>query len=70
MKCLPVPQSLFNITRMEVWITNDKQEFQNTRDVVPITELGEALSVRDDWTLPNPPGRGHQRERASGQPKQ
>ena len=57
MKCLPVPQSLFNITRMEVWITNDKQEFQNTRDVVPLTELAEPDSVSADWKLPNPPGR-------------
>jgi len=57
MKCLPVPQSLFNITRMEVWITNDKQEFQNTRDVVPITELAEPDSVRSDWKLASPPGK-------------
>jgi len=60
MKCLPVPQSLFNITRMEVWITNDKQEFQNTRDVVPLTDLGEALPekmVDSTWVIPSPPGK-------------
>jgi len=57
MSCLPVPQSLFNITRMEVWITNDKQEFQNTRDVVPLSELAEPDSVSADWKLANPPGR-------------
>jgi len=57
MRCLPVPQSLFNITRMEVWITNDKQDFQNTRDVVPITELAEPDSVSAAWKLLNPPGR-------------
>lgn len=59
MKCLPVPQSLFSITRMEVWITNDKQEFQNTRDVVPLADLGEALPskmVDSSWALLNPPG--------------
>ncbi|MFN0215682.1 MAG: cell surface protein SprA [Saprospiraceae bacterium] len=57
MKCLPVPQSLFNITRMEVWITNDKQDFVNTRDVLPITELAEPDSVSSDWKLASPPGR-------------
>ncbi len=57
MKCLPVPQSLFNITRMEVWITNDKQEFQNTRDVLPLAELAEPDSVSATWKLPNPPGK-------------
>ncbi|MBC7777956.1 MAG: cell surface protein SprA, partial [Phycisphaerae bacterium] len=60
MKCLPVLQSLFNVTRMEVWITNDKQEFQNTRDVVPLTDLGEALPskmVDSSWALLNPPAK-------------
>ena len=58
MKCLPVPQSLFNITRMEVWITNDKQEFQNTRDVLPLTDLAEPLLVGDSTLLiPSPPGK-------------
>ncbi len=60
MKCLPVPQSLFNITRMEVWITNDKQEFQNTRDVLPLADLGEALPskmVDSSWVIPNPTGK-------------
>jgi cell surface protein SprA len=60
MKCLPVPQSLFNITRMEVWITNDKQEFQNTRDVLPLADLGEALPSKmadSSWALISPPGK-------------
>ncbi|MDX1911895.1 MAG: cell surface protein SprA [Saprospiraceae bacterium] len=57
MKCLPVPQSLFNITRMEVWITNDKQEFQNTRDIVPLAELAEPDSCKDVWKLTNPPAK-------------
>jgi cell surface protein SprA len=60
LKCLPVPQSLFNITRMEVWITNDKQEFQNTRDVVPLADLGEPLPVDlvdSSWALLNPPAK-------------
>lgn len=58
MSCLPVPMSLFNITRMEVWITNDKQEFQNTRDVLPLADLGEPLlndMADPQWGILNPP---------------
>lgn len=54
MKCLPVPQSLFNITRMEVWITNDKQETVNTRDVVALSELAEPDSCASQWKLNTP----------------
>jgi len=54
MKCLPVPMSLFNITRMEVWITNDKQESVNTRDILGLTELAEPDFVSADWKLPSP----------------
>ncbi len=57
MKCLPVPQSLFNITRMEVWITNDKQESVNTRDIVALSELAEPDSVDAQWRLAMPPGK-------------
>ncbi len=56
MKCLPVPQSLFNITRMEVWITNDKQESVNTRDIVGLTDLAEPDSCATAWKLSAPPG--------------
>lgn len=57
MKCLPVPQSLFSVTRLEVWITNDKQEFQNTRDIVGLSELSEPDSVSAKWKMLNPPGK-------------
>ncbi|MDX2282134.1 MAG: cell surface protein SprA [Saprospiraceae bacterium] len=43
LNCLPVPISLFTITRMEVWITNDKNVTENFRDVVAITDLGEPV---------------------------
>ncbi|MFN0037716.1 MAG: cell surface protein SprA [Saprospiraceae bacterium] len=64
MKCLPVPQSLFNITRMEVWITNDQRNNANTqystRDVVPLADLGEAerenmADTSGAWVISNPP---------------
>lgn len=55
MKCLPVPQSLFSVTRLEVWITNDKQEFQNTRDVLPLADLAEPDSCNINWKTVTPP---------------
>ncbi|MBL7809443.1 MAG: cell surface protein SprA, partial [Saprospiraceae bacterium] len=55
MKCLPVPQSLFSVTRLEVWITNDKQEFQNTRDVLPLADLAEPDSCNPVWKTVAPP---------------
>jgi cell surface protein SprA len=55
MKCLPVPMSLFNITRMEVWLTNDKQETTNARDILALTDLAEPVKCDPDWVLPAPP---------------
>lgn len=55
MKCLPVPQSLFNITRIEVWITNDRLATENVRDIVPIADLGEAEKTKNQWKLNSPP---------------
>jgi cell surface protein SprA len=42
LKCLPVPLSLFNITRIEVWLTNDKLVTENVRDVITFMDLGES----------------------------
>ncbi|MCA0235062.1 MAG: cell surface protein SprA [Bacteroidetes bacterium] len=58
MKCLPVPMSLFNVTRMEVWITNDKLATEQFRDIVAVTDLGEADTakmVSDQYALTAPP---------------
>ncbi|MCB0665862.1 MAG: cell surface protein SprA [Saprospiraceae bacterium] len=38
---LPQISSLFNITKVEVWITNDRRETENTRDIVALADLGE-----------------------------
>ena len=38
---LPQIKSLFKITRMEVWITNDRNEVENIRDIVAISDIGE-----------------------------
>ncbi len=65
LKCLPVPLSQFTVTRMEVWITNDRLATENVRDVVAMMDLGEPKpylngpTVDDpnqpDYTLPFPP---------------
>jgi cell surface protein SprA len=52
MKCLPVPQSLFNITRMEVWVTTQGNVVpgQNTppiRNIVGLTDLAEPFPMLD-----------------------
>ncbi len=39
--CLPFVNSLFNITRLEVWVTNDGRNSNSIRDVVTIADLGE-----------------------------
>ncbi len=41
--CANLPQinSQFKIRRLEVYITNDRQEFQDIRDIVAIADLGE-----------------------------
>ena len=43
LRCLPVPLSLFTITRLEVWITNDKLVTENTRDIVALADLAEPM---------------------------
>ena len=38
---LPQVNSLFNITRIEVWVTNDRNQTTDVRDIVAISDLGE-----------------------------
>ncbi|MCH2081645.1 MAG: cell surface protein SprA [Saprospiraceae bacterium] len=38
---LPQIKSLFRIENLEVWITNDRNEVENVRDIVAIADLGE-----------------------------
>jgi cell surface protein SprA len=52
MKCLPVPLSQFNITRMEVWITNDRRLPPGTnqasvRPIVALSDLAEPFPLLD-----------------------
>ncbi|NND33810.1 MAG: cell surface protein SprA, partial [Saprospiraceae bacterium] len=48
---LPQISSLYNITKVEVWITNDRRETENTRNIVALADLGE--SARMTSTNPN-----------------
>lgn len=41
MKNLPVINSPFNITRVEVWVTNRSNDFENSRNILAFTDLGE-----------------------------
>lgn len=47
LKCLPVPQSLFKITRAEVWVTNDRGRTENFREVVALADLAEPDSINE-----------------------
>ena len=45
LKTLPIITSSVNITRMEVWVTNKTGNYQDTRDFVAFTDLGENQSI-------------------------
>ena len=44
LKNLPQINTLFNITKMEVWITNDRNVTEGVRDVVGFADIGETES--------------------------
>ncbi|MBP6184965.1 MAG: cell surface protein SprA [Saprospiraceae bacterium] len=46
---MPQINSLFQITRVQVWVTNDRNETENIRDIVALADLGEY----DQFTNPN-----------------
>jgi cell surface protein SprA len=68
MQTLPVPLSLFNITRMEVWITNDRLQTENVRDVVPLMDLAEPNPFLQGPALPDDPLRPDYRPTAPPPP--
>ena len=41
--------SLFQVTRVQVWVTNDRNETENIRDIVAVADIGEY----DKFTNPN-----------------
>jgi len=53
MEDLPVINSGFNITKIEVWVTNRQGDFEESRNIVAFTDLGENqsnLSNPELWT--------------------
>lgn len=46
---IPQVNSLFQITRVQVWVTNDRNETENIRDIVALADMGEY----DKFTNPN-----------------
>ena len=52
---LPQINSLFKIKKLEVWITNDRNEVTDVRDIVALADLGEPNRlVSPDKVNPNP----------------
>jgi cell surface protein SprA len=51
LKCLPNATNLFTVTRMELWITNDVNRTENTRDILAIADLGEPDPLLSQYKL-------------------
>ncbi|MCB0561037.1 MAG: cell surface protein SprA, partial [Phaeodactylibacter sp.] len=52
---LPQVNNLFKLKKLEVWITNDRNEVTDVRDIVALADLGEPLHlVSPDKVTPNP----------------
>ena len=49
----PIIQSLNNINRVEVWVTNRNGTTENARDIVALQDLGEGEPYRTDFYKPN-----------------
>ncbi len=45
LRTLPTVNSGVQVTRMEIWVTNVRQDFQQNRNVVAFTDLGEDASA-------------------------
>ncbi len=54
---LPQINSLFHITRLEVWVTNDRNQTTDVRDIVALSDLGEWHRMTNDhpenWRNPD-----------------
>lgn len=48
---LPQIRSLFKLENIEVWVTNDRNEVDNIRDIVALADLGEPIT---DSTITSP----------------
>ena len=50
---LPFVASGINITRIEVWITNKSNRYENSRNIVAFMDLGENRNLASDYWVPN-----------------
>ena len=51
---LPFVASGVNITRIEVWITNKSNKYEQSRNLVSFMDLGENSHLANDYWTPNP----------------
>lgn len=51
---LPFVASGVNITRIEVWITNKSNKYDQSRNLVGFMDLGESSHLASDYWTPNP----------------
>ncbi len=53
---LPQVRSLYKITRTEVWVTNDRNQVEDSRDILAIADLGETDKIfNQNPNFQNPP---------------
>src|SRR5690606_16982112 len=53
---LPQIRSLYKITRIEVWVTNDRNQVEDSRDILAIADLGETEKIfNQSPDFQNPP---------------
>lgn len=64
---LPQVNNLFRILSMEVWITNDRNEVENVRDIVAFADLGEPRQLVNPEAISTTPSPRY-REICQGQP--
>lgn len=66
MESVPIINSLVDITRIEVWITNMTNEVEDTRNVLAFTDLGEAKEENWSGNPGQPSGNELPRNNANG----
>ena len=54
LKNLPLINSLFTVTRMEVWVSNDRNEDREIRQIVALSDLGETSRFNNPRTRLSP----------------
>ena len=55
MAMLPSIVSGIQITRIEVWVTNKKSNYDNPRNIVAFTDLGETTNINNIWNVQGGP---------------